>query len=449
MANEKLITLSNLSRFKDNFINFIQDSEKKLELHIPSIFSNIDIPKIYFSNGKAICNIPYHDYIYNNSIYIDKDLGNDTTGNGTKDSPYKTIKKGLTVITGDTTFYVKSSTPFQRGEHFTGGSLGTTYKLSFINNNENKKPILLTTGTPNLIWTSEDNVWKTTRSLTKEVLYKSDDEYLFGWRKLILASDLTNCKATAGSYFVDGTTVYVNTFDGTIPTDDKYMTIILSGETAFYLSNNEISFNGFGFINAGTNAVYFGTTTASDVSSKVVLFNCIAGMNDGENDGTTIVIGNGFAFERIKEVFLFNCYAKNVRRDGFNYHYTNAIDYLPDDRIVFEYNCVSLNCGINDTTVNNNGTTCHEKTKIIRVNSKVFNTKGPMVADVGGSYSYLIGCETRNEIGEYSGYLFTMENTGKSYLINCKTNKSLVSADGITYISNFDGNKGIGTFEEI
>lgn len=448
MPNNKIIDLDRLSRFKDNLVNFIQDFDKKLELHIPSVFSNTNIPKIYFSNGKAVCNIPYNDYVYNNLIYIDKDLGNDTNGDGTKNNPYKTIKKGLTVITGDTTFYVKSSTPFQRGEHFTGGSLGTTYKLSFINNNENKKPILLTTGNLGLSWTQEDNVWKTTRSLTKEVLYKTDDEYLFGWRKLILASDLTNCKATTGSYFINGTTVYVNTLDGTIPTDDKYMTIISSGETTFYLSNNEIAFNGFGFICAGADAVYFGTTTTSDVSSKVVLFNCIAGMNDKGNDGGTDV-GNGFAFERIKEVFLFNCYAKNTRRDGFNYHYTNASAYLSDDRIIFEYNCVSLNCGLNDTTVNNNGTTCHDKAKIIRVNSRAFNTKGPIVADVNGSYSYLLCCETRNETGTYNGYVFTMDNTGSSYVINCKSNKTLDSADGITYISNYDGIKGVGTFEEI
>lgn len=408
---------------------------KKFNIYIPPIFSNAELPHIYIDGGKTLCEIPYNKYLYQTKIYVNKDNGNDTTGDGSQNNPYKTIKKALTMVVDDTTILVKSSTPFMRGEHFPGGLVGVNHKISIINNNDDKNTILLTNAQSGLVWTAEDNIWKTTRSLAQSVFFKDEKDYLFGWREIKEASSLEECKATTNSFYINGSDVYLNTYDGSIPTEENYIVIILVGDTVIYCDETpSLTLIGFGFLSVGQDSVSFSINNPSQLKNEVVLIDCVAGNNDTKAGLSTV--GNGFSFTKIKKVYLYNCYAKNTRRDGFNYHY-NGVS-IDSEQIVFEYNCKALNCGIKDTNVNNNGSTCHEGAKIIRVNTVVSKTKGPNFADVNGCSSYCINCLS-NDSENYGGYVFSMDNIGVAYLINSSTNTNLQSTNGTVYISDFGG----------
>ena len=403
-----------------------------------------DAPIEVYKNGNNY--ETYHNfeqYKYDVSVYVDFENGSDTSGDGSKEKPYKTINKAVKNITADTNIFVKAQSPFFRGETTPAG-FGVGYNVSFYNDNENKKQIVLTSAQRSLVWTKVDNVFSTTRSTTKNILYKDSNDTTFGWRILPQVNTLDDCKATVGSCFIDGSTVYINTFDGLAPTDEKYLVCITSGEGQFYPQDNTtMFFEGFSFVGVrGFDGVLFTKTTSGQASAKVVLKDCIAGQNHGYNDGATY-LGNGFAFDNIKDVYLFNCIAKNCRRDGFNYHWSNATN--AEECLVVEIDCSAINCGINDTTDNNNLTSCHNGAKCLRVNFYGRNSKGPMVADVNGCNSLLFGCDIAKTTIAYS-YLFELANIGSAMLVDCKAdNKKANATDGILYVDNFEGEIENGT----
>lgn len=415
------------------------DINKGVKIGYPEPFSSLNLPTIY-RNGKSYnVDFDFSQYIYNAELYVDRDNGSDSNTGG-KTAPFKTIKKALMSLYTDTTIYVKSSHPFMRDEHFYS-DLSLQHNVSLINANEDKKMIVLTTAQTNLSWTQVDNVWSTTRSNTICVFFKNSIDTLFGWKGIPKVADLSTCKNTPNTYFVDGNTVYVNTYNGNAPTDENYLIVLYVNDNKVLLPNNtKIYFEGFGWINGkNINAVEFRPTlnnSGNSLVSHVCLRNCAAGNNSGDDDGGTQP-GNGFAFNAIKEILLFNCYAKNSRRDGFNYHYDITSDSLAN-QYIFEYNCKAVNCGVNDNTQNNNGSTIHDGSKIVRAGLFVGKAKGPAIADTGDCITMCVGCEVDNRYNYSDSMNFPCDNGGKVYLIDCKINKRLVS-QGTVYVDNFLG----------
>lgn len=87
---------------------------------------------------------------------------------------------------------------------------------------------------------------------------------------------------------------------------------------------------------------------------------------------------------------------------------------------------------MNSSSNNNNATTGHEEAYILRVNSKGWNTKGPVLADVNGCYSICYDCAMNDSIRtdhptEKTAYQFAnvaygddKGKNGKAILINCE-----------------------------
>lgn len=162
-------------------------------------------------------------------------------------------------------------------------------------------------------------------------------------------------------------------------------------------------------------------TNATEQTGKVVIENCILNMNNTGSDG--------FKFNNIFESYISNTGVMNTVRDGFNYH--NSVQARK--MFNFESNCWGYNCGASHTTFNNNITSCHDNSYMLRVGTKGNLSRGSLLADVNDTYSINIGVEmgdsllTDNPDVNYSFAFRDMAN-GKVIMHDCQGGSRLTKA---------------------
>lgn len=272
-------------------------------------------------------------------------------------------------------------------------------------------------------WVLEDGVYRTERSGTEQVYdTTSTDDY--GYFPYSKKSTLNECKAEPGSFFLQGTTVYVNTLDSLIPDlriklNLKVVTcqirlgadidfVYMEGITS-YSSNNQGNF-------------IFENDTTTQYDGKVYVKNCTGILNRS---------ANGFKYTNVKEVWSQNCGATKCATDALNYHTT-----IPEyERML----AIELNCWSNDTGFetpgesSSNGSTAHDGMRIIRFGGNFDIARGSTVVDVNP------GIRSLNfNVNSGGSYLATTAafhvQNGIMWLYNCYGHTSTLAAkaDGVT-----------------
>lgn len=405
------------------------------KIEMPNDFITIDFNLYRGIDGKVVHDISLEERFRSNNIekiiYTDLISGNNLTGDGSEGNPFKTPNKALEYATSISEKRIKiivSAEELLRNEIglIAGSTLEFIDKHIVITTQDNKViPYINGDSTKrvsyNLVggssaklpeWTIETgNVYKTTRSNTS---YVTDINYRNPFTDKIMkmekVTNIEDCESTKGSYYIDGATVYVHTFDSRVP-DGEIVCVFLwtTPYLHFRLRNSTLFIENIEFFN------YDGLTIRGDTSSQVIFNNCDFGETGTSNSLNILHVG---------KTYLLNCSTHDSYMDGFNYHYPTGVDNT--ECLVFEYDCFGYNNG-NSGGTGNNYTTLHDGASIIRVNSVGENSEGVTCADVNGSYSVLVDCKMFNsKLDESnlrsSSYQFTTDGASKkakALLINC------------------------------
>ena len=156
---------------------------------------------------------------------------------------------------------------------------------------------------------------------------------------------------------------------------------------------------------------------------------------------------NGFTVSNVKTVIMKDCRTAENYLDGFNYHFPNMTSEI-SSTIVYENGCKSSRNGLTYDRDICNASTIHEGANIIRVNGVYQTSKGPVIADINSSHTYMNHClinQTLNKKAIDFEDETGAEGTGRAYLVDCQCSQtqtlSIEGSDNFNVqLKNFRGN---------
>ncbi len=350
--------------------------------------------------GYAASYNPLSDKPSGTTLWVDNTNGNDTTGDGSEGSPYRTIAKAVTenavvvnIKTGD----------YWRNDSW-AAQLDPTSDIAFV--------AVDGAGTVRLgriedfsdlpSWSDEgSNTWSTTRSNTNTVLDTTETGHasktlVDGVTPVPLpmteVSDLAAVQAHSGHAWAQvGTTLYVKTHDLREPDSDVLPIIternmrVVNRDITLYLEGIEIW---------GDRPAYFDMSTSN--TARFVAYNCGFRFSS-ENDNVY--------FDGVNHTRLIDCKISHnlVSDDGINYDRNSG---SAPETFGLEVNCESF---ANGDSTNDNGSTTHDPSVyVIRLNGDYGDNPGPGIVDSSGARAVNLGCKSNDgfigiQVGTYSG----------------------------------------------
>ena len=283
-----------------------------------------------------------------------------------------------------------------------------------------ESPIVITTETTGLTWTNvATGVYSTTRAACGAVADELVTNDLYDWSRYSKVLSLALCTSTAGSWFQDGTTLYVHTLDNRIP--DSKLHVYVAKDNAYFLGGNYNAYLERVWFYGGTGACY-GTTSLSDTVETIFFNKC----------RFRYAVNNGMSLYGMKYCISYECESSYNGSDGFNYHADTTLVKKTQN---VEYKCIAYRNGTSWSAVIgvNNGSTTHDGCDIVRAGTVVFENEGPNIADVNGGNSWLFNCISRNSLNPLGGAVncdfYSSQN--KMWLDHCDSSGSLYSASAV------------------
>lgn len=422
--------------FKEN----LKDFNRYGDITLPSdLYNNIDF-KIYRDLDGIIRHNANLDKYFESgvNIYLNSLTGSDNNNGRTIELPIKSLAKAIELceLATEQTFIINIVNEVLARSHSlsiaTYTNLTKNYKIKAYD-----KRVYLGGLELGLSFTKEGNCYKATRSAVETVFDKSVFNFDGTPTEYKKVNTLSECNDTKGTWFTDGTSIYIRRLNDSVIDSDILIPLNVGATLFKMLNDTKLMFENICFTSRHTSNPSFSIKNTSNVG-HLIMKNCsVLGSSDG----------NGIEAYNVKHSWLFDCISKNSFRDGFNYH--NTID--GKNSFVFEYNCVAYDNGLRSPNGNNNATTAHDGINILRINSKGWNTKGPVLADIQGCYSINYDCTMYDcaLLGGDTATAFFFSNDGvaqkgKHYLINCsgggyKTYAINTYDDAIINVKNFVG----------
>lgn len=408
------------------------------EIRMPDGFYPIDFKLYRKMDGKVYHNIDLDKRWRNNGIthtfHVNTDNGSDSNEGATEETPLRTPAKAFQLVSslpeGTKTKIVIDGKMVLRSEFIiTSNTAVSLVNKDLIITTKGGKRIPVIGGDSSyrpyyfdnvpkdtLSWThTSGNVYQTNRSATAfavDTTYR--DPFTGNILQMEKVDSVTACEANPGSYFVDGTTVYVHTFDSRPVDGDIALVLTLQAYNLYFSLNNSTLFI--------ENLEFFanrGLLVNGNIGSTLVINNS----DFGENTFT-----NGLSVNNIGRVFNFNSSAHDTFTDGFNYHYADIPLEERRNCFVFEYDCFGYNTGNQPDGTGNNFTTAHEGISTLRVGNFGERSQGIACADVNGCDSVLVDCNMMDSKlpasnNRSASYQFTTDiatdKTARAVLINC------------------------------
>lgn len=287
-------------------------------------------------------------------------------------------------------------------------------------------------------WVADGNAYKANRTSTEMVIDVSKKDYKGEFLELEKVNSISEVKNKKGTWYTDGTTVWVRRTDDSVIDDNISLLLPLGNTLSFEITGKTMFLDNVHFLYKTSKGNSF--SVASSVAGGGYLYhrNC------------TFAYGyvHGLATTRIEGVYGFNSRAYRNGYDGFNYH--GKLSEKPYE-FVFEYYCQAHNNGdvIKST---GNATTAHDGMTVLRICSLGYDCWGPVLADVNGCYSVNVGCtmydSLRSDNQTKSAFYFDDSGSvkkGKAFLIDCEgggNDTFSFNTDGIIdlNVKNFKGN---------
>lgn len=273
-------------------------------------------------------------------------------------------------------------------------------------------------------WTASGGVYSGARSGVLEVFdFKRIDPWGIPAR-YDRKDTLAECQAQKGSFYTDNVTAYINPLDGsTVGTD---VLALLSSSTPFWYFES-----GTKVFTKNLQFVYTQTTSSQTGSLRLLNMGLAAGTQFvGVNCRYFGNYGNGFTSYAIGLCINKGAVSAWCGGDGMNYH----DDVNSPISAAIEIDCASYGHGLRYRPygeTKNNGSTAHDRMRMMRVNTIAWETAGPVIADVNGLKSLNFGCTPHSSLldktsgGELrvaSAWCFDdtgMESPSQIWLIGC------------------------------
>lgn len=387
-------------------------------------FSNINLVSILSENDKTVL-----------QKYVDPIAGNDTNS-GTISEPYKSIKKAIQ-SGGTGKLSIKAKPGLYDKDTAWGGVVfaGTHLQVEPWGDGD----VISSNHHAGLVWTLSSGTMYTATIINVSTVFDSTNLNVDGdYIGLDLVASSALCASTPNSYYVTGTTIYVNTFDGRLPDDS--LRVYENKVNAYIQKNQQIVFCKNIHFEGGQFPCY-ATLSAVDQNMTVYMKSC--SFNYGSSDGLR-VFGNLLVISQ-------KCIATSNMRDGFGYSKYGA--FLPPQLI--EIDCEARYNGRSPTGINN-GSSVHDLgTLIIRVNGNYHHNLDRNIHDIGGSMSWNLGCKSHNSISGKSNFCSgasTDATLTKMWLDGCDSFDSTfdleaLAGKGIIYTKDLvtDGNNVVGS----
>lgn len=427
--NEVTTQLAESTMDKENLKAAIEYGEIKL----PSDFPALPFFLYRDNDGRIKHSHDMNQYKLNltATYYVSKSTGLDTNNGTSEATPLKTIKAAYAKIGSNQSknylIVVLDSSIFMYDEfHSSGGFYIRTGTRVYITTKNPLDRIISTSGVAGLTWTATGgytNVYQTTHTanLDKFIdLRISNRDYKGLPKPYKKVNSIAEVNANVGSYYVNGMTIYVKTIDGVQPDNIELLGCVGGYNTRHVFDDGTTLV----LENVDCFSGNFYTESPGALKTATLITN---------NCRSAISIGNGFGSGNLKRTYHFNGVVGYVKADGFNYGYSLTDSAKRREYLSFEYNCTAYECGFEATTDVNNASTTHDGVCILRVGTTGYKCKGPVCADVNGSYSILYDCNFRDSVAVSSGnHAYTFNNVsavqaGKATLINC----SGINANGV------------------
>jgi hypothetical protein len=312
--------------------------------------------------------------------YVDTITGNNANS-GTKEAPLKSISTALNKSDVARVFVAPGF--YHRLEGW--GSNFPTNRDFTVERWEGVRagPVIVSTAEGGISWTvnsTYSSVYQVALSLVNQVRdysRTSSDGTPFSYQNV---QSLLAVSTTPGSWYTDGTTLYIQTLEGGKP--HLMVKVFRSVSNAFFNTARSVMVDGIEF-HGGREAFYPNNTGAS--TGLLIARNCKFMY------AADATYGNGVRLEGVVESYFYNCEASHNRRDGFNYHISGT--NIPK---VVEINCTASYNGQGGSEGINNASTMHDAGSILRIGGVYSCSEGPNIADVGDSHSCNIGVSARN-----------------------------------------------------
>lgn len=346
---------------------------------------------------------PASDKPTGTAIWVDNTSGNDSTGDGSEGTPYKTIAKAI--AEGADVVNIKSG-HYWRNDGW-AAEFAPAKDMAFVAV-DGPGTVIMGRGVEGLSWSSAgSNTYSASRSNVRTVMDFDDaghaskmlkDETTPVLLPMEKVANLAAVQAHAGHAWAQvGSTLYVKTHDGRAP-DADVVPLLIERNTRLVDVDVTLYFEGLEIW--GDRPIYFYFNNV-DNAGRFVGVDC-AFRYSGDSDNAT--------FDTISDVRLVNCSSSHnlASEDGIDYKRSNPT-YSPSVKFL-ELNCDSYENG--DGT-NDNGSTSHNAEVYgIRIGGEYSNNPGPGLADTGGAWVINYGVTANNNyIGFQSG---TYEGTNPS-----------------------------------
>ena len=415
-------------RLLDNEIsNIIMKSVNNREpVLTPEHFTWKDHPlenKVYRDNNGNVT----HDFdvsIYRpfgKRYYVDPNVS--ASGDGlTLETAFKTMGEAL--HQNDIVEMVLANGIYLRDNVLWGNSNYVTKDISIMAM-EGHKP-LLCSGVPISYTLNEtyNNVYQATTGTCTNVVDIKNTNINGDFTLFTRVTSLEEVSMTYGSWFHDGTTLYIKTFDGRVPDDNIIR--CTGGRAIEQVGDCVVYLEGLTFIegNSGLTVRNLPNVRAPRIFSKNCRFLY------SSSDGWNVVSLQGV------ELSIFQkCEFSHGQKDGIHYSALNGVQSFG-----VEIECYGGNNGVLGTS-NNQSSTAHNSCKVIRLLCNYYGNYGNNIGDSGiGVETWNIACISHNakadNPGQNTNYMVYDDTT--MFIEDCLGYDSLndIGGGGTAYIKN-------------
>lgn len=391
--------LNGVYQFLDLGLGVDKHSERSAYLLPAALRSRWVLPFKLYKNPDGSFTSDFRPELYipsGTAVYI-ATTGNDTTGNGTEGNPYRTLAKGYDV--GATVLYIKSG-------HYDyvsglGASWNPTRSMALIAA-DGPGTVTISRAFNGLSWTQQSSpntavylaacpvtpyrVVDTTAAKNTTKLLPNGQGVPIPYTSV---ASVAACQATAGTYYISGSNIYVHTHNNRAP--DASVLVMPTQSCNWFTDKTDANKTIYmdGIMWWGVGGCRTEHLAANEV--KLIAVDCHFGYG-----GNTLASVN---IQGTQYCYFVRCGASdNLTDDGFSYS-TSATQTALDNYTCkgYEDSCWTRRCG-NTGAVNDNASTSHYNATVYRINGDYQETVGPSVADVLGSYTFCGNCIAGNSL---------------------------------------------------
>ncbi|WP_282022586.1 DUF1565 domain-containing protein [Priestia flexa] len=429
-----------------------EGSYKITKFAFPSNFGWANAPINIFTDGinyftdfevSAFKNISVNTY------WVDP-INGSNANTGTSSSPFLTIEKAYTVAAAGDTIMLKD------GIYFRDRSwLGTTAIKKSINIiAQNKGGVTIPFCDRHTYTLNSGNVYQVARSNVRDVVDFTFHEWGYRYTKV---NSIAECQALSGSWYTDGTTLYVHSLTGGIPDSTKVYPILTgvhfkavndTADVIVYMEGIKIIGGDYG--------IWFDRLNTSNQMSlygKAIEVIYTTG-NDGNADS--------FNIDGVDYAFFQDSVAVFSNKDGFNYTSYASDGLFKNAPKFIEVNCIGANNGLKNSIVGsehtNNGSTAHGGAKGIRLNCTYFGNMGGNLVDVQNgtqslNFSLTVYDPQTKTSDMYNTNICTQQEGAEMWVYGAVTFGAAFDIYAVTgssiyiYDSEFESKNGGGTME--